>query len=138
MAKLHFRGIELAFIPKNDSEIIVRLCKMRIDPERSPIAGDSFVPATHGAVKFSQIAMHRGIVGVRRERLPHPLHRQVGATDLMGQNSERMQRIGVAWLHREDLSVKSLGFGQATGPVMLRRLIEGLLDGEHRHHGTKS
>jgi hypothetical protein len=50
---------------------------------------------------------------------------------LMNRYSQKVQCFRVIRLHREDLAVERLGFGQSVRLVMLERELESLLDGHH-------
>jgi len=58
--------------------------------------------------------------------LANHLHGEVMAAGLVGDDPEQMKRVGMTWLHGEDLAVKRLGFGQAPGLVVLERQIKGV------------
>jgi hypothetical protein len=51
------------------------------------------------------------------------------ATDLVSDETEAVDRAGVAGLRREDLTIERLGFSQPSRPVMLNRQIESLRNG---------
>ena len=62
-------------------------------------------------------------------RPPNILHREVVAANLMCDDPEHVERVGMNWLHGEDLPIERLSFGQSPRLVMMERKFKCLLDG---------
>jgi len=65
------------------------------------------------------------------DRLANQFGRKILATDLMGDNSKKMPRVGVVGVHGEDLAAERLGLPKSPGLMVLKCLFEGFLSG-HR------
>jgi len=87
---------------------------------------DRFVdPALLGQGR-TEVGVGGRVVRAENERLPDQLRRKVMPPDLMSDNAQVMQGIGMVRLRGEDLPIERLGLSEAPGLVMLKGQREGL------------
>ena len=121
--------VELAALPQGVAQIGVALGKIRSGLERAPIHADRLVKM---ALRDQGIAETEVVLQNLRIHLDRPanaLRRDVVAADLVSDETEVVQRIGMIWLRRKDLAVKRLGIRQAPALVMPKREFESLGNG---------
>ena len=73
--------------------------------------------------------MRCGVIRAESDGLTNPLHREIMAAGLVGDDAEVMPRVGVVGLRGQDLPVKCLGVLETSGLVVLKGQGEGLLRG---------
>jgi len=100
--------------------------------ERAAKAGDRFVQPACCSIDFAEVGISGGIIRVRRDGLANPVYRELMAAHLLGDDAPQAERLGIVWLHREDLAVNPFGLCQTSGLMMLNRDLERLWD---RHGG---
>ena len=84
------------------------------------------------AVGLPQIGKREWTLWVEGDRLPNEFHGAKVVPCLVGNDTEKMQCVGVVWLHGENLAVERLSFRQPPSLMVLEREIECLLDRHHR------
>ena len=121
--------VEAALGPPRDAQVVMSHRESRVNLERGAKRGDGFVKLALSQKSVAEIELVVRTRGIGRDRLANQIRCQVVASGLIGNDAEQMQRVGMIWLHREDLPVESLGVRQAAGAVVLEREIEGLGNG---------
>jgi hypothetical protein len=118
--------LELTSFPQRVAQVVVGLRIVGFELERAAISGDGLVEPACRAAGFAEIAMSGGIIRVEDDGLANPLHREVMAADLVSDETQEVQCVGMVRLHRKDLAVDPFGFGQSSCAMMLKSQIQGL------------
>ena len=95
---------------------------------RAAIGDDRLVELAARMQRQAEVEMKCRNVGIHAHGLPDEIHRHVFLPDLMRDDSEQVQRIGMPRLHREDLPVDRLRLRQPPGLVMLERDLKSFGD----------
>jgi len=106
---------------------------VRLELERAVIRGDGFLHATTHAIGFPEVRMSGGMVRREHDGLAHPLDGEIMASQLVGNDAEMVQCIGVVGLHGKDLPVKGLSLRQPPRMVVLEGQGESLWDRDRGH-----
>jgi hypothetical protein len=93
--------------------------------------GNTLFATTKCAKGRSDIAMKVRDPVIQCDGFADQVDCYVIAARLVGNDSKKVQGIGVAWIGRKDLPVKALGFGKPTGFVEDQRVVDGLVDIKH-------
>ena len=96
------------------------------------IGGDGFVDPACCVEGFAEGAMGIRVVWVKDKSPANPLRGKIVAADLVRDGAGETQCLGMIWLHGDDPAVERLGFGQASGLMMLESQSESLCN---RHIG---
>ena len=92
------------------------------------IFDDGLVKLAARMQRQAEVEMKCRNVGIHAHGLPDEVHRQVFLPDLMRDDSEQVQRIGMPRIHGEDLPVDRLRLTQPPGLVMLERDLKSFGD----------
>jgi len=117
---------EPALVPQCIAQIVQGLRQVRFGLEGAAARGDGFFEPACRAKDFAEIGMGHRIIRIERDGLANPFHCQVMAPGLVGDETEKVQRSGMVWLHLQDLAVERLGIRQPPCPVVLGRDLERL------------
>ena len=118
--------LDPALVLERISQVIPGVRVGWIDLESAAKVGDGGVRLAEGAAGFAEVGVSHGVLRLDGDGFLNPLHRDFVAAELVRDDAEEVQGVGVVWLHREDLAVERLGIGQATGLVMLNRDLKCL------------
>jgi hypothetical protein len=100
--------------------------------ERTMICGDRFFKVALSGQGVAEVKMVVRTRRIQSDGFANQIYSEVVAADLVGDDAEQMQRLGVFWLRRQDLAVERFGLRQPPSLVVLEREFEGLRD---RHGG---
>ncbi len=125
--------VQLPFGRQGDAKIIVGFEKVWIEGDGLSSGGDRRIEVAHFRQDVGEIAVRLGGVWVKSNGPAYQIHRDVIASRLMRDHSQKMDCIGMRRLLGEDLPVEPLGLLQLPGLMVPHRQFEGLLDGELGH-----
>ena len=77
--------------------------------------------------------MRARIVGIENEGAAHPLHCQIVAARLSGNDAEQVQRPGMVRLHGADFAIECFSVLQAPGTMVRESQFEVFVDRSRRH-----
>ncbi len=112
-------------------QVTVSLGVARPQDDRSAIAGDGLVQPAQRLQRITPVGVIQGDRGVDPDRLADQVNGQLGPPGLKRDDTQQVQAVGVAGVHRQDLTVQTFGVGQVPGLVMLNG------GGEHRFAGGR-
>jgi len=113
-------------LPERVAEIIAGLRVVWIESELAVIHRYRFVNLTLSGQRIAKIEMVLQTRRIYADGPANPLHREVMAPDLMCDDAEQVQGVGMVGLRGKDLAVDRLGFRKLPGLVAPNRQIEGL------------
>jgi hypothetical protein len=120
------RFLEPPVLGKGGAQIVVRLHVVRLQLDRASKCGRRFDEEMYRAACFAEVVMSEGIIRVRHEGLANQIHSVVVAAHLMSHDSEKVQRIGMVWLHCEDLAAERFRVRKPPHLLVLERKFKGL------------
>jgi len=126
---------ELASVPERVAQMVVGLREIRFDLERGAARQHGFIEPAQRAAGFAEVGMSGGVVWAEPNGLPNPLHCEVMTSDLVSNDAEEVQRVGVVWVRCQDLPVERFRFGQLSRTMILNRDLKRLWD---RHGGGRT
>ena len=99
--------------------------------------GNRVFPVAAGMVGAAQIIVINGGAAVDFDGLLNGANGDFRPSLLMRRDTEQMQCVGVTGVNAQDLAINTVRCGKLTGPLMLDRLLELVMDGEHAVHSLK-
>ncbi len=101
--------VQIPLVIEGSTQIVVRLGKVRIQFKCPTVAGDRFGNPTQGTIRLCQVVMEDGLGPLQFDRPSKVFDGDLMLAHLVRNHAEKMNRIGMIRLDREDLPVNLLG-----------------------------
>ena len=108
------------------AEIAVRLGIARLQLERAAMGGDRLVRPATACEREAEVVVILGGGWVQRNRAGNPIRPEVIVAFLARDETQEVQRFGMARLHSQHLAIDPLGVIEAASLVMTDRDLHGL------------
>ncbi len=115
------RFVQLPLVIQGSTQIVVRLGKVRLQLQCPVIAGDGFVQLPLFLQRTAQVAMEDSLISLQPDCASNVFDGNLMLADLVSDDTEKMPRIGMIRLDRENLPIDLLSGLQPTGLVVLNR-----------------
>ncbi len=112
------RLVKLALSGQRDAEVVVDLRIIRLEVQRLPVAGHSFIQLANSAKSQPQMKVTRCRRGIVCQRLAKILDGQFVLALLMSQDTHELQRAGMRGIDSQDLLINVLCLGEVSRLMM--------------------
>jgi hypothetical protein len=109
---------------KSNAEVIVSLGKIRPQTQRRSVARLRVCQAAEIQQGVAKVIVSVWICTVRPERPTNEVDRQVIAPDLMGDDAQQMQSVGMGWLGGQYLTIRRFGLLEPAGLMFGKTALE--------------
>ena len=129
VVRLQFRGpaeaddrfLRLSLVLQRKAQVIVRLGIVRLQFHCTVETCDRLGDLAQGTIRFPQVAMEGRRGPVQSDGTSYALHGRLVLARLMGDHAQKMHRIGLIRIEREDLPINLLGRLQPARLMVLDR-----------------
>ncbi len=103
---------------EHGAEVVMAFCEIRLEANRAPVGIHGLVQAPGGFQRVAQAAVEERDLGFEFDGPANRFDRNPVLSDLMGDQPEQVQRVGLTGIDFQNLDVDRLRLCQLAGPLM--------------------
>ena len=119
------RFLQLPLVPQGDAQVVVRLGIIRFQLQRLLVAGDRLGNSAQGGIRQPQVVVEGRHVPIQPDGPSYVFNGNFVFSRLRSNHAQKMERIGMIRLGRENLPVDLLGSLQPAGLMVPDRAYQG-------------